>query len=185
MVSTLIGMRFPRGTNQQVRKSIPFQRFLIALSVRPGMSFAISVQRDPSVAYARKMTVSSCSVHASWRMAGSSWLHLMREVIRGHQRSSRGNHLRCLHLMGEVLRAQSVSNHNYIQSVSNQHAITNGQVKFNQHAITNGQVKFGCTIAVGTACQSGRRPAQHSARFDRSARCHQWHSAALSGTQRH
>ena len=173
MVSTLIGMRFPRGTNQQVRKSIPFQRFLIALSVRPGMSFAISVQRDPSVAYARKMTVSSCSVHASWRMAGSSWLHLMREVIRGHQRSSRGNHLRCLHLMGEVLRAQSVSNHNYIQSVSN------------QHAITNGQVKLGCTIAVGTACQSGRRPAQHSARFDRSARCHQWHSAALSGTQRH
>ena len=173
MVSTLIGMRFPTGTNQQVRKSIPFQRFLIALSVRPGMSFAISVQRDPSVAYARKMTVSSCSVHASWRMAGSSWLHLMREVIRGHQRSSRGNHLRCLHLMGEVLRAQSVSNHNYIQSVSN------------QHAITNGQVKFGCTIAVGTACQSGRRPAQHSARFDRSARCHQWHSAALSGTQRH
>ena len=88
MVSTLIGMRFPTGTNQQVRKSIPFQRFLIALSVRPGMSFAISVQRDPSVAYARKMTVSSCSVHASWRMAGSSWLHLMREVIRGHQRSS-------------------------------------------------------------------------------------------------
>jgi hypothetical protein len=38
--------------------SVPFQRFLIELSVRPGMSFAISVQRDPSVAYARKMIVS-------------------------------------------------------------------------------------------------------------------------------
>ena len=62
--------------------SVPFQRFLIELSVRPGMSFAISVQRDPSVAYARKMIVSSCSVHASCRMAGSSWLHLMREVLR-------------------------------------------------------------------------------------------------------
>ena len=50
----------------------------------------------------------------------------------------------------------------------------------NQHPISFQSVQFICTIADGTACQSGRRPAQHSARFDRSVRCHQWHSVALT-----
>jgi hypothetical protein len=59
-----------------------FQWFLIALSVRPGRNLAISAHLLPSSAcFAISMSSSSCD-HASFRIAGSSWLcHLSRHCL--------------------------------------------------------------------------------------------------------
>ena len=51
-----------------------FQWFLIALSVLPGRSLAISAQRFPSLECASRMIWSSSSLQGSLRMSGSRWL---------------------------------------------------------------------------------------------------------------
>ena len=51
-----------------------FQWFLMALSVRPCSSVAISAQRCPTSRHAVTMTRSSSSVHGSLLMSGERWL---------------------------------------------------------------------------------------------------------------
>mmetsp|Transcript_48955 Transcript_48955/g.122339 ORF Transcript_48955/g.122339 Transcript_48955/m.122339 type:complete len:325 (+) Transcript_48955:199-1173(+) len=54
-------------------RSVEFQWFLMALSVRPGRSLAISVQRLPWISCALTMMVSSSSVQGPRLIEGSSW----------------------------------------------------------------------------------------------------------------
>ena len=56
------------------RRSVEFQRFLIALSVRPGSSLAISAHRFSNRACASISSASSAAVHFSFFTFGSSWL---------------------------------------------------------------------------------------------------------------
>mmetsp|Transcript_39397 Transcript_39397/g.92728 ORF Transcript_39397/g.92728 Transcript_39397/m.92728 type:complete len:236 (+) Transcript_39397:3-710(+) len=57
-----------------LRRMVEFQRFLIALSVRPGTSLAISAQRFPWIFCASMIRMSSSSDHGPFMMLGSSWL---------------------------------------------------------------------------------------------------------------
>mmetsp|Transcript_59439 Transcript_59439/g.140053 ORF Transcript_59439/g.140053 Transcript_59439/m.140053 type:complete len:344 (+) Transcript_59439:547-1578(+) len=56
------------------RRSVEFQRFLIALSVLPGRSFAISAQRFSNRPCASISSASSSADHLSFLTFGSSWL---------------------------------------------------------------------------------------------------------------
>ena len=51
-----------------------FQWFLMALSVRPGSSLAISAHRLPHFLWADCKMVSSSAVHSPFFTAGSRWL---------------------------------------------------------------------------------------------------------------
>jgi hypothetical protein len=55
-----------------------FQWFLMALSVRPGRSLAISAHLGPVVWIADRMARSSSSVHGPFWMLGSRWLCHLR-----------------------------------------------------------------------------------------------------------
>ena len=59
-----------------------FQRFLTALSVRPGMSSAIFDHWFPNLACALSRASSSSSVQGSLRMFGSSWLCLFESLYK-------------------------------------------------------------------------------------------------------
>lgn len=57
----------PRAIN---RLRVEFQRFLMALSVRPGRRLAISAHRLPSSTWAWMIALSSSSVHSDLLMSG-------------------------------------------------------------------------------------------------------------------
>ena len=56
------------------RRSVACQRFLIALSVRPGTIFAISAKRLPCKRWAKMMSWSSSGVQGPFLMLESRWL---------------------------------------------------------------------------------------------------------------
>mmetsp|Transcript_3011 Transcript_3011/g.5756 ORF Transcript_3011/g.5756 Transcript_3011/m.5756 type:complete len:237 (+) Transcript_3011:103-813(+) len=61
-----------------LRLMVLYQWFLMALSVRPGRSFAISAHLLPTRCWASYMYFSSSSVHGSFLMSGSRWFsHLV------------------------------------------------------------------------------------------------------------
>ena len=57
-----------------LRRMLEFQWFLIALSVRPGSSFAISAHLLPHSRHAVTITASSASVHGPLLMSAHKWL---------------------------------------------------------------------------------------------------------------
>mmetsp|Transcript_21975 Transcript_21975/g.44706 ORF Transcript_21975/g.44706 Transcript_21975/m.44706 type:complete len:436 (-) Transcript_21975:379-1686(-) len=71
LAATSVGLASPLSTT---RRSVEFQRFLMALSVRPGRSLAISAQRCPNRPCASMSRASSSAVHLSFLTLGSSWL---------------------------------------------------------------------------------------------------------------
>mmetsp|Transcript_11479 Transcript_11479/g.22226 ORF Transcript_11479/g.22226 Transcript_11479/m.22226 type:complete len:225 (+) Transcript_11479:3-677(+) len=64
---------FVRGTRTSLRTA-EFHRFLIALSVRPGIIFTINDHFVPCIATASRIIRSSSSVNVSLRTSGARWL---------------------------------------------------------------------------------------------------------------